>query len=177
MAKLPKFEDWKAPWEIRGEELDPEKVKRHLYNLERDKETLTTEKAQAAQERDELKTKVDEFEMKDLDEVQKLQRKIEQLEKAKPTEDPKAALKTARLELAVKHGLTLDEANRLQGETPEELAADVEALQALIGKKGGGKEEEREAPRGRFRHGNEDPSGDTDDTLASDPAQAAKLFH
>jgi len=174
MAKLPKFEDWTPPW--KDGEFDAEKAAKFIYNLERDKETLTTEKAQISTERDELRTKVDEFESKDLSEVQKLQRKIEQLEAAKPTEDPKAALKTARLELAVKHSLSLEEANRLQGETPEELEADVEVLKGLLGGKKG-KEQEREAPGGRFRTGNEDPSDNTDDTLASNPAQAAKLFH
>lgn len=172
MAKLPKFEDWTPPW--KDGEFDADKAAKYIYDLARDKETLTAEKAQVTQERDGLKAKVDEHETKDLDEVQKLQRKIEQLEQAKLAEDPKATLKTARLELALQHGLTLDEANRLQGETPDELAADVEALQALLGSKKAPKE--REAPSGRFRTGNETTSTTPDDDLASDPDSAGKLF-
>lgn len=169
MGKLPKFEDWKAPWEVKGEELDPDKVKRYLYNLERDKETLTTEKAQATQKVTELQSKVDEHESKDLTEVQRLQREIEQL-KQNPPKDEGTVLENARLRLALEHGLTVDQAKRLQGSTPEELEADVDALKAIIGQTG--KEKEREAPGGRFRTGNESNTPPDDDN----PEQFDKLW-
>lgn len=78
---LPKFEDYKAPWEVdttgnavavEDQELDPAKLKKHLWNILSDKE-----KAQLA--RDTNATKVTE-----------LTTKVTDLEKAKPAGDKPA---------------------------------------------------------------------------------------
>jgi polyhydroxyalkanoate synthesis regulator phasin len=78
---LPKFEDYKAPWEVdttgnpvavEDQELDPAKLKKHLWNILSDKE-----KAQIA--RDTNGTKVTE-----------LTTKVAELEKAKPAGDKPA---------------------------------------------------------------------------------------
>lgn len=58
---MPKFEDWKAPWEVKGEDFDAEKAKKYVYNLEVDKEKLGEQKAAVVQERDAAATKRDEL--------------------------------------------------------------------------------------------------------------------
>lgn len=170
MGKLPKFEDWTPPW--KDDEFDAEKAKKLIYNLERDKETLTTEKAQVSGERDELKTKVDEIESKDMTEVQRLQRELEAA-KATPPEDTEARLENARLTLALEHGLSVKQAKRLSGSTPDELAADVPELLETLGLKPGDKPKETEhPPSGAFRTGN-DHGKPGDDITVDD---AVKLF-
>jgi len=173
MAGLPKFEDWKAPWDEKGEELDAEKAKRYLYDVIRDRDDAVVKKAKIAQERDELKTKVDEFETKDMTEVQRLQRELEAA-KAKPAEDTETKLENARLKLALEHGLTVKQAKRLSGNTPEELEADVTELLDTLGIKPGEKKRQvtDELPFGTFRTGNDHGSGPDD--LSVD--EARKLF-
>lgn len=163
MGKLPKFEDWTPPWGKDDETFDAEKAKKYIYDLTRDKETLTAEKAQVAQDRDQHKAKVEEFESKDLSEVDRLKRELEQA-KAAPKEDAEARLENARLTLALDNGLTAKQAKRLRGSTPEELEADLPELLELLGEQA--KEKETSPPRGRFRTGNDD--GDLPDELDPD---------
>lgn len=122
MAKLPSFEQWKAPWEASGEEFDAERAKRHFYNLLSDKErrderivSLTVERDAVADELAVLKAKSgskgDQF---DADRY--------------------------RLELAIDHRLTRSEAKRLVGSTKEELDADVPELLKSLGRKADGGE-------------------------------------
>jgi hypothetical protein len=171
-----KFADWKAPWEKSGTEFDAEKARKYVYDLTRDKETLTTEKAAVVQERDALKTKVEEAETKDLSEVERLKRELEKAKESKK-EDPKLALENARLKLALDHGLTVAQAKRLHGSTPEELEADVPELLETLGNKKVD-EKEKDAPKGRFSTGNQNRDGDKqpDPVLDADENKRAELF-
>jgi len=163
------FETWKAPWERKGEDFDAETAKKYVYNVLSEREQLEAQKAQVAQERDALKTKVDEFETKDLSEVERLKRENEAL-KSKPVEDEEAKLENHRLRLAIEHGLTLKQADRLRGKTPEELESDVQELKELLGEQ---KKAPKEAPpSGNFSTGNE--PDDLEDDL--DPEKAASFF-
>lgn len=172
MAGLPKFEDWKAPWEEKGEEFDADKAKKYLYDLTRDRDGAVVKVAQITQQRDELQAKVDEHESKDLTEVQRLQRELEQA-KATPAEDTETKLENARLTLALEHGLTVKQAKRLSGSTPEELEADLPELLDTLGIKPGKKRQETdEPPSGPFRTGND--HGNVPDDLSVD--EATKLF-
>src|SRR5690606_37437574 len=136
----------------------------YVYDLTADKERLEREKAEVAVARDALKAKVDEHDMKGLNEVDRLKREIQALKEA-PPQDNGLALQNARLTLALEHDLTVKQAERLRGETPEELAADVAELKELLGG-----EKETPPPGGRRRTGNERDDGDdnilTDKDLA-----------
>lgn len=187
---LPKYEDWKAPWEEKGEELEPEAAKKLIYNLHKDKESAATKLAEKdgkiaelTTENGELKSKVDTFETKDLDEAAKLKRENEQLKKqleekpAGPEFDPEKA----RLEIALEKGLTVAQAKRLIGSTKEELETDADAYieEHGLGKKadenggdsadsnnrnGGLRFGSRPQPRQRLISGNDDRGEGPDET-------------
>jgi len=137
---LPKFEDWKAPWETAGEdgetpEFDPAKAKRHQFNLLSDKEKLQGQVTTLTAERDEFKQKVEEAAREGETETERLKRELaEANEKAnKATEK---SIETMRLEVALDKGLTKVQAKRLIGSTVEELEADADELLASFGGSG-----------------------------------------
>jgi hypothetical protein len=160
---LPKYEDWKAPWEEKGEAIDPERVKKHLHNLLSDKERLQASVATLTGERDAAQAKVTETERKELTETDRLKAELEDLKKG-PKPDP---LELKRYQLGLKHGLSESQVKRLVGTTPEELEADVEVLRADLGKP------EKDPPGGgrRLKTGQE---GELPDD--NDPAKFAALF-
>lgn len=125
---LPKFEDWTPPWGS-DENFDAEKAKKLLYNRMVDDEARKAKLTELTTERDSLQTKVNEFETKDLSEMDKLRRELEQA-KAAPKGDP---LEVVRLKLALKEGLTESQVRRLVGSTEEELAADAAAYKQELG--------------------------------------------
>jgi hypothetical protein len=127
---LPKFDDWKRPW--KDEEFDAEKAAKLIYNLHVDKEKLSEARDTAITERDELKTKVTEFEDKDLSEVERLRKQVERLTENPPApkakgKDETSDLRAERAEIALEKGLTLAQAKRLVGSTADELRADADA--------------------------------------------------
>ena len=132
MPKLAAFEDWTPPWGEDDEKIDPAKVKKLVYNLLKDKETLQGKVTSTETERDELKAKVDEAEQKDLNEVEKLKRENEKLKNQAPKVDD---LELARLEIALDKGFTKAQAKRLVGKNREELEADAEELVKDLGLK------------------------------------------
>jgi len=136
--KLPKFEDWKAPWEVdlkEGDEptFDFEKGKRYLYNVLSDKErlqdsnaTLTTENKTLT---DAANAKAREGETRE----QQLERELKEANAkldAKPDGETPAEI---RLRVALDKGLTLAQSKRLVGTTEEELAADADTLLTELG--------------------------------------------
>lgn len=133
MPKMPAFQDWTPPWGEDDEKLDPTKVKKLIYNLHVDKETLQGKVADVTTERDGLKTKVEEHESKDLSENEKLKREIEKLKDKAPKGDD---LAVERLRLALRHGFTESQAARLVGSTADELEADAKVLARDLGIKG-----------------------------------------
>lgn len=171
---MDKFEDWKAPWEKDGSEFDAEKAKKLLYNLYRDREDLETRVKTATGERDALKTRVDGLETKGLSELDRLKRENEQL-KAKLAEDTEAKLENARLKLAIDNGLTVAQARRLIGTTPEELEADLPNLLEDLGPR---RNDQKDPPRGTFKTGNDklDDPFSMDEDLGSFDKRAA-LFN
>ena len=168
---MDKFEDWKAPWEKDGSEFDAEKAKKLLYNLYGDKEALEAKVKTVTGERDTFKTKVDEFETKDLSEIDRLKRENEQL-KSKPVEDTETKLENARLKLAIDNGLTVAQARRLIGTTPEELEADLPNLLEDLGPR---KSDQKDPPKGTFKTGNDklDDPFSMDEDLGSFDKRAA----
>lgn len=134
---FPTFESWKAPWEDKDEEFDADVAKKLIYNMskrasERDA-ARETEKTEAATKISELEAKVQEFEDKDLTEVERLRKENERLKTPKGPEKKGDDLAQARLEIALEKGLTLAQSKRLAGSTREELEADAAAYKAELG--------------------------------------------
>ncbi|HLT40001.1 MAG TPA: hypothetical protein VK034_27160 [Enhygromyxa sp.] len=148
---FPAFELWQAPWEKKGEEFDAETAKKFIYNLQKEADTAKGTRAterQADKDRiSELETKVQQFEEKDLTEVERLRKEIERLKA--PAEGPKGNddLDRARLEIALDKGLTLQQSKRLAGTTREELEADADAYKAEVSG-----EQEQDGGEGRDRN-------------------------
>ena len=154
MAKeFPKFEDWTPPWGSDDSAFDPEKAKKRVYDLLKDKHTQSERIATLTSEKEAAEARVREFEEKDLSEVEKLRRENERLK----SDPPKAGapkkeqgsddddLRADRAEIALEKGLTLAQARRLVGTTREELEADAEAYieeHGLAGASGDGKEKD-----------------------------------
>jgi hypothetical protein len=181
MAKLPPFDEWKRPWQ--DGEFDAEKAAKLIYNLHKDKETRSERISSLEEENTELQSKVEDFETKDMAEVDKLKRKIEKLEAGdapkgkqdKGTDD----LRADRLEIALEKGLTKAQAARLVGSTREELEADADAYieehnlgggENNGGKGGQAPPSNRPKARSAHRQGNDEPDPDED----TDPMELYK---
>jgi hypothetical protein len=151
---LPKFEDYKAPWEIdlkEGDEptFDFEKGKKYLYGVLSDKEKAQKERddvkaelSTVTTERDTLKSEKEAKAPEGETEVQRLTRERDEAREnerkareAKPKEGEKTAAEL-RLEVALDMGLTAVQAKRLQGNTKEELEADAKDLLDSFGASG-----------------------------------------
>ena len=140
---LPKFEDYKAPWELDKDGkavdadkqvTDPEKLKKHLYNVLTDKEKAQTARDTALGLNTELTGKVTELETavankgaEGLSEMQKLQASIEAL----TTRTANAELAKTRLEVMTGANLKPEAAEFLIGKTEAELKASADKLVAL----------------------------------------------
>lgn len=188
---LPKFEDWKAPWEVslkEGDEptFDFVKGKQYLYNVLADKERLQGQVTERDTKITDLESKIAEKAREGETETQRLTRErdeaVKAAEKAK-ADAGKDSVETLKMRVAIKKGLNEFQMKRLQGSTIEELEADAdEVLANFKGSKtdddGGEGDEERStlrsAPGTRLRNpatresgaGEFDPDKAADDYLA-----------
>jgi len=140
VAKLPdKFEEWTPPWT--AEEFDADRAARLVFNAEKAAEkakdrnaTLLTEKTavetELATTKDELVAKGNASDAEKDKALVAANARIRDLETNGRPED--SAL-LARLRVAMDAGLTADDAERLRGTTPEELAEDAAALAERFG--------------------------------------------
>lgn len=180
MAKLPKFEEYVAPWEkglADGEtpEVDLPKLKKFVYDVlagaERDVTAAKTERDTVKTERDEAKRKLDEKNREGESETDRLKREVEELKNKKPEVDETEVLK---LRVALAKGLNEFQTKRLVGTTKEELEADADEILANFAAKQNGEEEEtggtgiRSTPKVKLRN----PGSDSDDA-GFDPDKAA----
>jgi len=140
---LPKFEEFKAPWEVDSagnpieadkQEIDPEKFKKHLWNLLSDKEKAQTARDAALQqvgtlttERDTLKQAADAKADEGKTELQKLQESINALTQRAET----AEFDKTRIEVLTTHKIKKEAHGLLQGKTAAELEASAQQLVAL----------------------------------------------
>lgn len=168
LSEIAKIEDWKAPWEVKKDpedptktvdvpedeqEIDKKQLKTWAYGLLTDKLRIRDSLDETTAAKEELEQKVAEAD--DPDKVKNLQAEIEkqnaELEKAK------GDTTAVRLRIALRHGLTERQAERLVGKNEEELEEDAEVLLAEWGGKGKTSEEEggggspRTAPRSPVR--------------------------
>lgn len=129
---LPKFEDYKAPWEMdlkEGDEptFDFEKGKRYLHSVLSDKEKATTKLAEKETELTSLKAKLAEKEREGESEMDKLKRERDEA-KAEAEKAKQPDIDRIKLEVAFEKGLTKTQMKRLVGTTKEELEADADEL-------------------------------------------------
>ena len=140
---LPKFEDFKAPWEVDAagnaieadkQEVDPEKLKKHLWNVLSDKEKAQTARDAAltqigtlTTERDTLKSAAEAKANEGKTELQKLQESMDALTKrAELAEHDKD-----RLAVLTQHKIKPEAHSLLTGKTLAEMTASAEQLVAL----------------------------------------------
>lgn len=156
MPEFPSYEEWKAPWEKNGTELDAEKARKLVYKQERqaaiDAQKHEDEKAALQGELDKAKTdlqekasaltKLQDEQIEDAAERARVQQErfqeqmLEAIRGAKqePAEqENKGATEADRLRAALKLGLSERQAARLQGSTYDELLEDGRALLEEIG--------------------------------------------
>lgn len=136
---LPKFEDWQAPWEASGKELDPEQIKKHHYNVLSDKEKAQTARDTALGEVTTLTSKVAELQAaaekkstEGLSEIEKLTASVEALTKRAET----AEFEKTKLDVITAKELDPKASKFLKGTTQAELEASADELLELgLGKK------------------------------------------
>lgn len=184
MPKLPKFEEWQAPWEKNGTAFDAETAKKLIYDKSLDLEKANDAHAEKVTslttENTGLKTKVSEFEKAGETAAEKTAREV--AEAAKKAQEQAVAdatkttdLKIARLEVAVEKGLTADDMKRIVGSTKEELLADADVFIAEYRGSTKEKEEPNTArrtparPRNPLLEANGDVVVTSDDILKSVP--------
>jgi hypothetical protein len=140
---LPKFEDFKAPWELDSagnpieadkQEVDAEKLKKHLYNVLSDKEKAQTARDGALGKVTELTGKVTELETaaqgkanEGKTELEKLQASIDALTKRAAD----AEFAKDRLSVLTDHKIDPKAHDLLTGKTLDEMKASAERLVEL----------------------------------------------
>jgi len=162
-----KVEDWQAPWEKKGEDVDADKVKAFTHSLliREEKAIAEATSAKSALEASEtekqtLQGKLDQATAAGGEQAQQLQARVTELESqiAEGTTKAKtdAELRDLRFEIGLARGLTAKQARKLEGATREELEADADET---FGKPGDddGDEQPRVRPRSLHNHG--DPDG------------------
>lgn len=140
---LPKFEDWKAPWESEEKDADGkpvvkfdlEKAKKYQYGLLTDKEKIQADVTKLTGEKTALQKQVDDVARKDESEVDRLKRENADLI-AKGADTGKDSVEVLKLTVALEEGLTATQAKRLVGTTHEELTADAKDLLTSFGGNG-----------------------------------------
>lgn len=187
--KLPKFEDFKAPWENdlkEGDdpnevEIDRTKLKRYIYNVLTDKEKAQDKVETLTTERDEAVTKLTEKEREGESETEKLKRERDEAVK-KAEKAGEVSVETLKLRVALKKGLTETQAKRLVGSTQEELEADADELLKDFGATSKASDDEDddddgdEAPRVTPRSKTRNPGDPAGESPNWDPDKAADAY-
>lgn len=124
-----------------------------------ERERAKAEKARA----DAAEARLRELEDKDKSETQRAQDAAAEAVKRAEAAEARAM----RLEVANAKGLTMAQANRLVGSTPEELAADADELLAQFSPKETQGDDEGRRPRERLRPGNVPDAEDEPDVDAA----------
>jgi hypothetical protein len=179
--------DWTPPWE--EGQIDEEKAKRLLFNALLGEQTARESVALARQEKDDAIEAREDAERKlaakpQADETVKdqtiadLQKQLDKINKDGRPEDKS---RIDRLTVAIDHGLTARDADRLVGKTPEELAEDAAELAERLGiVKDDGEQGTPPPPSNRpkstskFRDGSQKPGEAPDVVSAADLIKQAR---
>ncbi|MDQ3224953.1 MAG: hypothetical protein M3Q75_16000 [Gemmatimonadota bacterium] len=161
--KLPKFDDWLAPWErdsegnalAESEAIDPAKVKKLVYGLHADKARLSGELATITTDRDAKATALSAELRKSETADQTAAREQADLKAKVEKYEGSTAREVMKLRAAMSAGLTdVNDALRLVGDTEEALTEDAKSLAkrfgvATTGTENGNGEQEQPPPRQR----------------------------
>jgi hypothetical protein len=139
-----KIEDWKAPWEVKGEDIDPDATKTLLFNLLTEQQKDRTQIADlkksvrdVTEERDGLKDAAsaagDPTELQAENAELKKQIRAKDSELAKRADYDDVARERDRYDVALETGLTKTLAKRLVGADRDEILADAQALREDLG--------------------------------------------
>jgi hypothetical protein len=159
LDKLGTYENFKAPWESdtgSNAEIDADKLKKFLFNLERDKAKASDAAEEAAENvKTAEKALTDaQAEFAKGDQSGALAEAQSKLAKAE-TERDEAQGNLLRITVGIDKGLTPAQAKRLQGKTQEELEADADEILETFGVKppaadeGDDEDEDEDEPTGR----------------------------
>lgn len=174
---LPKFEDWKAPWEKQGEDFDPDKGRKFLYSLLQREESALSAKDAADQARADLQAKLDEQTAAGGPQIAALQAQVTELttklDQATTTAATEAEKSKLRYEVGLQLGLTPRQLAKLDGDTKEALLEDAQETFGVSGTKEE-KEEQTPAPRSRPRTTLRNPGDPDPADKPFDPAKVAE---
>ncbi len=140
--KLPRYEDWLAPWEVDSEgrkldepeAIDPVKVKKMVYNLHAAKAHMSGELTTVTAERDAKATALDAKLRESETAGQTAERERADLKAKVDKYEGSTAREVMKLRAAMSAGLTdVNDALRLVGDTEEALTEDAKALAKRFG--------------------------------------------
>ncbi|MBC7593721.1 MAG: hypothetical protein H7288_07270 [Kineosporiaceae bacterium] len=171
MTNLPKLEDWNAPWEHEGEEIDPTKAKSFAYSLKskiQELEGRVTERDSALSTYKEAEAAAAQAKLSD---TERLETQLAELRAKGEAGDTQLARANDLLQVRLDKGLTEAEVKRISGDTLEELLADADEFLKLVPRKEGVEEEvedepnpARRAPQAKFRTPGDPRSAEGADT-------------
>lgn len=154
--ELPKYEDWKAPWEVDAEgndipvedqQFDAAKARKLIFDRTVDKLRVQNSLVETTERAEELESQI--AGAANPEELTKVQEQLAQATKERDEAKTGTAAETLRLRIALRKGLDEDWADRLRGGTEEELEADADKLLKSFGGNG--------TPAGDDGHGNPNP--------------------
>ena len=181
LNKVPKLEDFKTPWEEKGEEIDPAKAKSFIHYLTRTKAEADdkVEEVTKAKETEiaALQAKIDDKARENETDAEKAAREsAAAIQKAKDDAKAEAGVETLKLRVALRKGLTEVQAKRLVGTTEDEIEKDADDLLESFGGKGeaeeGGEGEPRTRPTRPLKNGGDPKDGEP----TFDPEKAADAY-
>jgi len=138
--ELPKYEDWKAPWEVDADgneipaeeqQFDAAKARKLIFDRTVDKARVQNSLVETTERAEELEGQI--AGAANPEELTKVQEQLAQTIKERDDAKSGTAAETLRLRIALRKGLDEDWADRLRGGTEEELEADAEKLLKSFG--------------------------------------------
>lgn len=141
--ELPKYEDWKAPWEVDAEgndipaeeqQFDATKARKLIFDRTVDKMRVQNSLVETTERAEALETQV--AEAKTPEELQALQETNARLVRERDEAKTGSALETTKLRVALRKGLNEAQLKRLVGTTEEELLEDADEILSMFGSKG-----------------------------------------
>lgn len=174
MAKLPAYTDWKAPWEVSGEDFDADTARKLIYNLTSERDT---QKESAITARTELREAGQKVAAAESD-LAALQTQVDDLTRG-ADESRSLTTENLRLKVALDKGIAGKDLKWLTGATEDELNANADELVERFGAAGppaDPKANPRTKPIVDLVKGDEDPGVD-DAYDAATPEDAAKFVN
>lgn len=127
MAKLSKFEDFKTPWEEKGEDIDPARLKKYVYDLLSDRESRDATIASLRAENKTLGSELSTAKDASLTAEQRAEKAAE-AQKERDARYEKLERENAKLRVGQEKGLNAKQMRYLTGDTEEDLAKNADQI-------------------------------------------------